>query len=144
MCKLKKNILLKALRTCMSLLFVYKWATTGIFCLFSSFQQLTVNISIAKFCWWLDSNCGPLVLKATALPTKAQPLLYGFISFMPWVQLWKRVCNSAHFYGTKFVKVHYLSNQTFTFLQDDVVRPHGSFFTFICSKLFIVKTENNR
>ena len=27
-----------------------------------------------KVCQWLDSNCGPLVLEATSLPTKPQPL----------------------------------------------------------------------
>ena len=25
-------------------------------------------------CQWLDSNCGPLVLEATVLPTESQPL----------------------------------------------------------------------
>ena len=33
-----------------------------------SFQQLTVNLVIVKFCLCLDSNCGPLVLEATLLP----------------------------------------------------------------------------
>ena len=27
-----------------------------------------------NFCQWLDSNCGPLELEATALPTEPQPL----------------------------------------------------------------------
>ena len=38
--------------------------------------QLTVNkCSIyINFCRWLDSNCRPLVLEVTALPTEAQPL----------------------------------------------------------------------
>ena len=31
------------------------------------------------FCWWLDSNCVPLDLEATTLPTEPQPL--PFISF---------------------------------------------------------------
>ena len=36
--------------------------------------QSTVNSVQYKFCRWLDSNCGPLVLEATALPTEPQPL----------------------------------------------------------------------
>ena len=48
------------------------------FSLFSSFQYTVdnnqmFNINI-NFCWWLDSNHGPLVLEATALPTELQPL----------------------------------------------------------------------
>ena len=30
-----------------------------------------------KFCQWLESNRGPLVSKATALPTEPQPLPYN-------------------------------------------------------------------
>ena len=40
--------------------------------------QLTVNIQILKiqnFCRWLDSNCGPLKLEVTALPTEPPPRL---------------------------------------------------------------------
>ena len=46
------------------------------FSLFSSFQQLTKNYTFCtKSCWWLDSNCEPLVLKVTTLPTEPpQPL----------------------------------------------------------------------
>ena len=36
--------------------------------------QLTVHIVQYKFCRRLDSNHGPLVLEATALPTEPQPL----------------------------------------------------------------------
>ena len=43
------------------------------FLFFSSFQQLTINMFIIKFCWWLDLNCGPLVSEMTAEPTKPQP-----------------------------------------------------------------------
>ena len=31
---------------------------------------------IIKFCWWLDSSHGPLLLEATSLPTEPQPLQY--------------------------------------------------------------------
>ena len=34
-----------------------------------STQKFNIN-----FCWWMDLNCGPLVLEATALPTEPQPL----------------------------------------------------------------------
>ena len=39
--------------------------------------QLTVNKCsiLINFCRWLDSNRGPLVSEATALPTEPQPLL---------------------------------------------------------------------
>ena len=62
------------------------------FSLFSSFHyswQLTMNII---FCWWVDSNRGPLESEATALPTDPQPLppVYLFVfkflfdvSFLP-------------------------------------------------------------
>ena len=36
--------------------------------------QLTVKIVQYQFCRWLDSNRGPLMLQATALPTEPQPL----------------------------------------------------------------------
>ena len=51
------------------------------FSLFSSFNtQLTVNkCSIPiNFWWWLDSNRGPLVSEATALPTEPQPLTWRY------------------------------------------------------------------
>ena len=52
-----------------------KWAITGLFfSLFSSFQQLIVNMFIIKSCRWLDLNYGPLVSEVTALPTEPQPL----------------------------------------------------------------------
>ena len=34
----------------------------------------TINMFITKFCLWLDSNRGPLVVEATVLPTELQPL----------------------------------------------------------------------
>ena len=40
--------------------------------------QLIVK-SWLKFCRWLDSNSGPLVLEATALPTEPQPLPKYFL-----------------------------------------------------------------
>ena len=54
--------------------FFKKCAIHGVFPLFSSFQQFTENILFIKFCRWLDSICGPLVLEATDLPTEPQPL----------------------------------------------------------------------
>ena len=45
-----------------------------LFYLFSSFQQLTVNIFIMKFCQSVDSNNEPLVYRSTALPTELQTL----------------------------------------------------------------------
>ena len=45
-----------------------------LFSLFSSFQQLTVNMFIIKHGQWLDSNWGPLVSEATTLPTLPQLL----------------------------------------------------------------------
>ena len=45
-----------------------------LFSFFSAFQQFRVNMFITKCCRWLELNCGPLILKATALPTEPQPL----------------------------------------------------------------------
>ena len=80
-----------------------KWAKPAYFCLFSSFyfkngpsrplflyfrlfnSQLIVNkcsIEINNFFWWRDSNRGPLVLEATALPTEQQPLPKKIIVFV--------------------------------------------------------------
>ena len=56
------------------------WPFTASISLFSSFPQLTVNMLIIKFCWWLDYNHGPLVSEATILPTEAQPLPYISLS----------------------------------------------------------------
>ena len=53
-------------------LFFKKWAIPGLFSLFPSFQYSWCNKY--KFCRWLDSNCGPLMSKATILPTAPQPL----------------------------------------------------------------------
>ena len=67
------------------------------FSLFLSFLQ-TVNSKkmFNKSCQWLDSNLGPLILEATALPTAPQPLRclfaldiwllpsYKCISFVGW------------------------------------------------------------
>ena len=42
------------------------------FCLyFTVYRKQVFNM---KVCLWLDSNCGPLVSEATALPTEPQPL----------------------------------------------------------------------
>ena len=46
-----------------------------LFSLFSFFQYTVDSKQMFnKFCRWLDSNRGPLVSKATALPTEPQPL----------------------------------------------------------------------
>ena len=42
--------------------------------LFFNTIQLTVNKCSTKICLCLDSNRGPLVLEATALPIEPQPL----------------------------------------------------------------------
>ena len=47
------------------------------FCFFS--VQLTVHNVQYKFCRWLDSNLGPLVSEATALPTEPQPLPISYV-----------------------------------------------------------------
>ena len=38
------------------------------------YKNLTRNIGSIEVVKWLDSNCGPLVSEATALPTEPQPL----------------------------------------------------------------------
>ena len=62
--------------------FFKKWAIPGLFLFIFVFSiqlviyKLTNECSI-KFCRWLESNRGPLVSKATALPTEPQPLPGG-------------------------------------------------------------------
>ena len=63
--------------------------------------QLVVNkcsIEINKFLWWRDSNRGPLVLEATALPTEPQPLPWSQI-LLDWILLNKNMllfeCNKG-------------------------------------------------
>ena len=61
---------------------VLKWAILGPFFVF--LIQLTVNRHMfhIRICRWLDSNCGPLIPEATALPSESQRLyiLSNFIS----------------------------------------------------------------
>ena len=44
------------------------------FSLFSSYQSSWQYMFNIIFYQWLDLNCGPLELEATALPTEPQPL----------------------------------------------------------------------
>ena len=56
-------------------IFFKKWAIPGLFLFIFVFTiQLIINKCSIKFCQWLESNRGPLVSKATALPTEPQPL----------------------------------------------------------------------
>ena len=68
---------------CISL-FLKNGPIPPLFCLFSSFQQLRVNLFFLNFCRGLDSHCGSLVLEATALPTESQPLpkLFCLLTFL--------------------------------------------------------------
>ena len=58
--------------------FLKKWAIPGLFFLY--FRLFNTQLRVYKcsilinFCRWLDSNRGPLVSEATALPTEPQPL----------------------------------------------------------------------
>ena len=69
------------------------WAIPGLFFfifVFSTHSWQKTNVHyINKFCRWLDSNRGPLVLEATALPTEPQPLpnFYG---------LFRCLCRCGH------------------------------------------------
>ena len=57
------------------------------FSLFSSFPQSTENRFIIKLCWWPDSNRGPLVMEASALPTLPQSLPHFMV-----LQHWSLMC----------------------------------------------------
>ena len=56
-------------------------------CFFISYFsiQLTANMLIIKFCQWLDSNWGPLVLVVAALQTEPQPLPIQYLSQWLWL-----------------------------------------------------------
>ena len=59
-----------------------KWAISGpFFSIFVYSIQVTVDNKqmFNKSCRWLDSNPGPLILQATALPTVPQPLPIKFL-----------------------------------------------------------------
>ena len=55
-----------------------------LFFYFRLFNTVNSKCSI-NFCRWLDSNCGPLELEATALPTASQPLPWKIIY---WISSW--------------------------------------------------------
>ena len=42
---------------------------------------------IIKFCSWLYSNCGLLVLEATTQPTEPQPLPNFYVSIAPFIEI---------------------------------------------------------
>ena len=50
--------------------------------LISPLQQLTANLFIVKFWWWMDLKNGPLVSEATTLPTERQSLPNVFSSYL--------------------------------------------------------------
>ena len=73
--------------------------------------QLIINKCSIKFCRWLESNHGPLVLKATALPTAPQPLpvvkiLTNTFVFVPWGSfthpVWLTRFHGRHLRGRDF------------------------------------------
>ena len=64
-------------------MFFLNWAFPGLFFLYSRLFN-TVD-GTYKFCRWLDSNRGPLVSEATALPTVPQPLSH-LIEYVTLVQ----------------------------------------------------------
>ena len=67
-------------KLCLWLDFFLKMGHTWPLC--SSFQQLTVNIFIVKFCQLLDLNRGPMVSEATTLSTEPQPLPLAVLFFL--------------------------------------------------------------
>ena len=55
--------------------FFKKWAIPGLFFIyFRLFNTVDNKQMLNKICRWLESNRGPLVSKASALPTEPQPL----------------------------------------------------------------------
>ena len=55
----------------------FKWAIPNLFFFIFVFSTVNNIDSILKFCWWLNSNRGPLVSDATALPTEPKELLHS-------------------------------------------------------------------
>ena len=74
----KLDLILQSLFCIQKLLWLYfKWAFLGLFFfIFASSIHLTIVSQMLYWIIrrWLDSNRGPLVLEATALPTEPQPL----------------------------------------------------------------------
>ena len=74
----KLDLILQSLFCIQKLLWLYfKWAFLGLFFfIFASSIHLTIGSQMLYWIIrrWLDSNRGPLVLEATALPTEPQPL----------------------------------------------------------------------
>ena len=58
-----------------------KGLSRPLFLYFRLFNTIDSKIFNIIFCQWLDSNCGPLDLEATALSTESQPLSYLFRCF---------------------------------------------------------------
>ena len=73
-------------------IFVFKWAIHGLFLIYFLLFSIQLIECTHNICWWLDSNRGPLVSEATALPTESQPLtskhLFIFVLFSIQWQLW--------------------------------------------------------
>ena len=73
-----------------------KWTITGLFFLYFRLFYI-VDTNQIKVCRCLDLNRGSLVLEATALPTKPQPLLIVNLLFTR-VTLWSVLWHSNMFY----------------------------------------------
>ena len=98
---------------------------------FSSFHYSWHGMFNIIFCRWLDSNCGPLDLESTTLPTEPQPL--------PFILLLVRlfVSNFEFSFEAKFFSLHHafvyifdfflllyiLTSSSFDFLMDHIFAP---------------------
>ena len=120
----------------------FKWAIPGLFSLFSSFQyswQLMFDIS---FCRWLDSNCRPLELEATALPTEPQPLPKHFLP----LQMVLRLTAVALFKATliRTLEIIWIRKSRWTFYFKYSPKKCLLICSWTCCKTFQITDNSNQ
>ena len=95
-------------------LFFNKWAIPGLFFVYFRLFNTVASTQMfhIKVCRWLDSNRGPLVSEATALPTEPQPNLIIFLPFLFFSSKWMKRLNGWIFFKKHFWQLMQLSLQT--------------------------------
>ena len=97
-----------------------------LFIYFRLFNTVDNKQMLNKFCQWLESNRGPLVLKATALPTEPQPLPWNnFLQRQVSTQNGQNCCHERRTdlrAGTDTIKLFWLKVQCGQMLEQKVAQ----------------------